>query len=566
MSTQNRPDVTPELPAHLLSELLLFGERLAQCMSLNELYDELSGMIRQASVYGAEHVMVLEGDALSKVLFTVSGTSANFEGVTWQRSERLDRVLGGQIVALKDASRTSFAAVCKRFDPPLQSALYIPLSATKVLVALHSKAAYFSREHVLSTGRLVPMISHMLRHLMQHQVQLQRLRVESERRVMREQFLLIKHAARSLGAGVAVLDTQGRLRESSDALGDLVREWGDSDDWWSLARRVLSETPITGSEAIGEDFDPVETRHIAKRTLDMDDPHGVRRVFELTFTGTPHRFDDGELGHVLLVADVTRWVLAEDALIDAKDESERANRAKSRFLANMSHELRTPLNAIIGYSELLIEESEQVASDVFREDLDKIHISAKQLLSLINDVLDLSKIEAEKLELELAPFSLGALIDEVEHTVHPMFKQGGNRFVRTERDVPSVMFSDRDKVRQVLLNLLANAAKFTEKGMISLSMGSSFDDEGQRWLEIRIIDTGIGIPEDKIKRLFTPFEQVDPSATRRYGGTGLGLAISQRLCRMLGGQIEVDSTLGVGSTFCVKLPLDIESTEDEVMM
>ena len=147
--------------------------------------------------------------------------------------------------------------------------------------------------------------------------------------------------------------------------------------------------------------------------------------------------------------------------------------------------------------------------------------------------------------------------------MHAVVMQGSNRFVRAERDVPARMTSDRDKVRQIMLNLLANAAKFTEKGMISLSVRSKFDDQGRHWVELKVSDTGIGIPEDKLDRLFTPFEQVDPSATRRYGGTGLGLAISQRLCRMLGGTIRVDSALGVGSNFRVKLPVDVTQIKEE---
>ena len=544
-----------------LEALLELSERLLESETVSELYEAMASALGSATLLAARRVVVLEGDADSEVLFAVWSNDDELEGSRWLRSARLERVLAGQIIALKDASSTLEVS---ELSPgvTIKAALYLPIGPSRVVVACHSERAHFERAHVVIAARVAPLISHKARHLAQQQMQMQRLRLEGERRVMREQFLLIKHAARSLGAGVAVLDTQGALRERSEALAELVTEWGTSQAWWDLARRVLSETPITGSEAIGEAGDARETRHVAKRTVDMDDPRGVRRVFELTFTGTPHRFEDGELGHVLLVADVTRWVLAEDALIDARDESERASRAKSRFLANMSHELRTPLNAIIGYSEMLIEESAQIAGDLFREDLERIDMSARQLLSLINDVLDLSKIEADRLEIEPSSFSLTSLLDEVESTIHPLIRKGSNRFVRTERDAPATIHSDRDKLRQVLLNLLANAAKFTEKGMISLSATSAFEGSG-RWLEVRIVDTGIGIPEDKIKRLFTPFEQVDPSATRRYGGTGLGLAISQRLCQMLGGRIEVESALGVGSTFIVRLPLLHVSASDQ---
>ncbi len=159
-----------ELSSTVLDALLSFGERLTQCMSLGELYEALCALMCRDEVYGATHAVVLEGDPQSDVLFTVSGTSPHFEGARWSRSERMERVLGGQIVALKDATRTSLGEVCGLFSPPLMSALYMPLSATKLLVALHPRQAYFSREHVLATRRVVPMVSQKFRHLAQHQV------------------------------------------------------------------------------------------------------------------------------------------------------------------------------------------------------------------------------------------------------------------------------------------------------------------------------------------------------------------------------------------------------------
>ena len=180
-----------------------------------------------------------------------------------------------------------------------------------------------------------------------------------------------------------------------------------------------------------------EARRQARRTVDMRDPEGQRRVFELNFTGHAHQLAEGDFGHVMLVAEITRWVLAEEALVSARDEAQRANRAKSQFLANMSHELRTPLNAIIGYSEMLIEdlEASQAAAD-FSGDVERIHTSAHQLLRLINDVLDLSKIEAGKLELHYDEIDLEALLDEVEQTVHPMIQRGNNRLVSQREGLP----------------------------------------------------------------------------------------------------------------------------------
>ena len=528
---------------------------LAGAATVRELYETLFAVMKDERTFGASHAVVLEGDRGSDLLFVIATSAPELEGASFPRTERFDRVSSGQIVALKDAtSSEEWGAHLSTLADTPRAVIHIPIRATTILVAMHPGEGHFTREHVMIASKLVPPTSQMLHRLVGSQQQIQRLRHDFERRVMREQFVLIKHAARALGAGVGVLDTQARLREASDALGDLVKEWGSASDWWEHSRKVLAETPIEGVSPI-EKGGKIPASDLAKRTIDMDCPDGNRRVFELTFTGAAYRLEDGGVGHFILVADITRWVLAEDTLVLARDEAERANIAKSRFLANMSHELRTPLNAIIGYAEMLIEDARDDAPlEDPLPDLEKIFSSAQQLLRLINDVLDLSKIEAGKLSIDRDTFVLDALLDEVEHTIHPMIKAQDNRFVRTQLELPRELYSDRTKLRQILLNLLSNAAKFTEGGAITLSAYTKeLDDEASIVFEVR--DTGIGIPQDKIQRLFLAFEQVDPSITRRYGGTGLGLAICQRYSRMLGGGIEVESAKGKGSTFRVILPI-----------
>ncbi len=261
--------------------------------------------------------------------------------------------------------------------------------------------------------------------------------------------------------------------------------------------------------------------------------------------------------HVAVKRDVTERVQRELALEEtnralrqARDAALQANRTKSEFLANMSHELRTPLNAIIGYSELLMEDAEAEGRGELFADLNKIKNAGSHLLSLINDVLDMSKIESGRMEVDITDFNPIELIDSIRDTIEPLAQKQNNRLEIDVSRAPKIMRSDRQKLSQVLINLLSNACKFTSSGLVRLEL--SDDDSG--WIELSVTDTGIGMSEEQAARVFRPFVQADTSTTRRYGGTGLGLAISQRFCELLGGYIDLKSAPGKGSTFSVWLP------------
>ena len=247
---------------------------------------------------------------------------------------------------------------------------------------------------------------------------------------------------------------------------------------------------------------------------------------------------------------------------DKGRQLEQADRHKSEFLANMSHELRTPLNAIIGYSEMLQEDAADLGAEQFTDDLKKINAAGKHLLELINAVLDLSKIEAGKMELYLESFDVPSLVHDIAAVIQPLAAKNSNRLDVQCPDTVGTMRADLTKVRQALFNLLSNACKFTDQGMITLAVAREATD-GRETMVFHVTDTGIGMTSEQLAKLFEAFSQADAATTRRYGGTGLGLALSRRLCRMMGGDVTVESESGRGSTFTVRLPAEVAEAHEE---
>jgi signal transduction histidine kinase len=358
---------------------------------------------------------------------------------------------------------------------------------------------------------------------------------------IREPLLMLDTGLRVRSANRAFYQTFKVSPEETE--NHLIYELGNGQ-WDIPVLRTLLEDIIPTSSV----FNDFELEHTF--------PNIGRRVMLLN----ARKLQAGYHGELLVLAmeDVTERQHAEEEVVKAKEIAEAANKTKSLFLANMSHELRTPLNAILGYAEMLQEEAaERKLEGEFDADLAKINSAGKQLLAIINDILDLSKIEAGKMELFLETFDLAKMIDEVASTVRPMVEKNENTlYIQCTPDL-GVMHADQLKVRQCLFNLLANAVKFTREGKITLevdrqSMG------GSGWIVFRVTDTGIGMSPQQIDKLFKDFTQADPSITRNFGGTGLGLVLTRRFCQIMGGDVTVYSVLGKGSVFTIKLPAERE--------
>ncbi len=348
------------------------------------------------------------------------------------------------------------------------------------------------------------------------------------------------------------VDSRHRLVVFNSAIARLMRSaYGvelkaglDMLDFLPATTRAIWESLYARALA-GELFE-VEQRY---------DFPGEKLDVEISFN--PIRDETGRVTGVSVFGrDITARLRAQQELHAAKEAAELANQSKSAFLANMSHELRTPLNAILGYSEMLQEAAADLDQPEFTPDLVKIHTAGRHLLGLINDILDLSKIEAGKMTLYLENFDLNALITETTTTIQPLLAKNSNRLSLQAGPALGQMRADMTKVRQVLFNLLSNASKFTEQGTITLTVQREPAAAAPDWVVFEVRDTGIGMTPEQLGRLFQAFTQADVSTTRKYGGTGLGLALTRRFCQMMGGEVTVTSELGRGSTFTVRLPAE----------
>jgi signal transduction histidine kinase/DNA-binding response OmpR family regulator/CHASE3 domain sensor protein len=365
----------------------------------------------------------------------------------------------------------------------------------------------------------------------------------------RSQKILADVLARS-PIGVAIIDGSGTISTKNDAF---VRILGLSQS----VRRLyeLPDTYVSGIEghlaSARAGFLPLlNSRSVIESKLSFG-PHTQHVETQLFPIGASTTGKSSDVA--VLIADATAQRLFEQELADARDSAEAANKAKSSFLANMSHELRTPLTAVLGYCELLEEDLEDRGDHQTLSDLKKISANARHLLGLINDVLDLSKIEASKLDVTIESVSIQGMVEYINSAAAPLIAVNRNTFEVSFDGNPREIETDEMRLRQILLNLIGNAAKFCTDGKISLSIRSS--EASPDSVQFEVSDTGIGMSEETLGRLFKRFEQADASTTRKYGGTGLGLALTQALANLLGGRITAASTVGEGSRFTCILPL-----------
>jgi PAS domain S-box-containing protein len=369
----------------------------------------------------------------------------------------------------------------------------------------------------------------------------------------------LDHEGRIVRVNQTELTSLGYAAE--EILGHFV--WEFLDDQEASRQSVLAKLsgtklPAKGVERLYRRKD-LTTITVVSEDIVLRDADGRITGIRTTLQDiTELKRSEGKIRQQLSIIEETNVELAQ-----ARDKAMEASKTKSSFLANMSHELRTPLNAIIGYSEILLEEMHDVNEISYANDIDKIRIAGNNLLALINDILDLSKIEAGRMDLFIEEFSLQCLLKEIEATIKPLVDKKSNTLTIRQPEPSILLRLDQTKIRQILFNLLSNSCKFTERGEVTLAVGMDRSPaaDAHDVVVFSVKDSGIGMTPEQMTKLFKEFSQADSSTTRKYGGTGLGLAITKRFCEMMKGTIEVQSVPMEGTTFTVTLPVSLDIQE-----
>ncbi len=527
------------------AEQLFAGLRvISEARSVDEIFAGVLGVLHGVLQFDAAFILLLGQDGASEV---VASTDPSFEGITWRGGRFTERVLAGETLALLDLNlKDDWSGVDPAVRERFRGALHVPLVAPgsqAILVCVHAERGFFTATRSALAQRYLGLANQAVRNA-QHATDLEAQVIERTEALRQERDFALQ-ITMNMAQGLVTTDDEGLVTLVNPAFVELSG-WPEEVVLGNPLHLLLAAADDDETGSVASLHDSESLAETGEYLLRCGDGESVLAIV----SSAPRRSG----GSIHVFTDLRKRQELQTTLELARDAAETNSRAKSMFLANMSHELRTPLNAIIGYCELLRDEAEDRHDEALLEDLGRIHTSSRLLLELIGNILDVSKIEAGKIDLYIEHVVIEELCRDAVTSVEPVAGVNHN-IIRCDagRDLPP-LYTDRTRLRQVLINLLGNACKFTERGTVELDVRLDSADQRGPMLRFCVRDTGIGMSPDQIAAVFEPFRQADPTPTRRYGGTGLGLTISRRFTEMMGGSLEVTSQPGRGTTFTVRLP------------